>query len=289
VKYTTRQGHLKVIMYNIYINNHSGAAAYVRLSSEKMQNSDSYVQKLKEAIVDTTEVKELAEEYATFLAIGGFCFILPEGTLPFPVENAATPLYIYVVCKEGLISFLFDPKMYGCISIKLSVCRIMGLKIVLLPYNPKAVWFPAKSGDELPTDLAVEAGVGRNDKERLYFGRSNMTSWTLGELGGIPCAVTTSSGKCRTWMVGEDSGYKNGDLLKNTGFELIRATHGDPVPPNAVMTGVTQANGSLFVGRVGGSIPCYITTENGKILYFVYGLEEKKFYVNNGEVMVLTR
>ena len=141
-------------MYSIYVNNQSGFAAYVQLSSEKMQYSDSYVQKLKEEILDKTKEKEWSREYASFLAIGGFCFISPQGTLPFPVENAAKPLYISVVCvweaTAGLINFQFDPKMYGCISIKLSKYGFEDPKIVLLPYNPKAEWFPAKSGDELP-------------------------------------------------------------------------------------------------------------------------------------------
>jgi len=248
-----------------------------------MQYSDGYVQRLEEEIGDNIM------RQATFLAIGGFCLIYPQGTLPFPVGNAVTPLYISVVCKKGFVSFPIDPKMYGCISIKLSQYGFDDPKIVLLPYNPTAVWIPAKSGDELPTDLAVEAGVGRNDKERLYFGRLYMpSSGIIGKLGGIPCAVT-SSGNCEKWSVGVDSGY-NGDLLKNTGYELIRANGGDRVPPNAVMTGVTQASGSLFVGRVGGSIPCYITTsEDGKIQYFYYGLDGKNFSVTNGEVMVLTR
>lgn len=95
-------------MYSIYVNNQSGLAACVRLSSEKIQYSDSYVQKLKEEILDETKGKEWAKEYASFLAIGGFCFISPKATLPFPVENAATSLYISVVCyvtAVGLLNF----------------------------------------------------------------------------------------------------------------------------------------------------------------------------------------
>ena len=274
-----------MIMHSVYVNNQSSVAAYVRLSSEKMQLSDSYVQKLKEELLDyrLDGTKEWRKQCASFLAVGGFCFILPQGTLPFPVENAATSLYISVVCygsTAGLFNFPFDPKMYGCISIDLSVYR-QESEIVLLPYNPKAVRFPAKSGDKLPTDFAVEAGVGRNVEERLYFGRMS-----FGVGSGIPCAVT-SSGKCAgKWMVGDYEDEK-GDLLKNTGFELIRAKRGDPAP-NAVMTVGIPTVGSLFVGRVGGNIPCYITTENGKIQDFVYGINREKFYVGNGEVMVLT-
>ena len=275
-----------MIMHNIHINNQSSVAAYVRLSSEKMQYSDSFVQKLEEELFtyyDRTRDLGWRKECAFSLAIGSFCFISPNGTLSLPVENAATSLYISVVCYEGIVglfNFPFDPNMYGCISINLSLYRKES-EIVLLPYNPKAAWFPAKSGDKLPTDFAVEAGVGRNVEERLYFGRMSFSVDS-----SIPCAVT-SSGKCGKWKVGNYEGEK-GDLLKNTGFELIRAKRGDPVPPNAVMTGVIPTVGSLFVGRVGGNIPCYITTENGKIEDFVYGIHREKCYAGNGEVMVLT-
>ncbi|KAJ7382352.1 hypothetical protein OS493_035411 [Desmophyllum pertusum] len=92
------------------------------------------------------------------------------------------------------------------------------------------------------------------------------------------------------WVVDPGAAsYESGDLLKNTGFELIRANKGDAVPPNAVMSGVTEADGSLFVGRVGGSIPCHITTKDGKIQHFVYGLLPGGVKrVENGEVIVLT-
>lgn len=62
---------------------------------------------------------------------------------------------------------------------------------------------------------------------------------------GIPCAVT-SSGNCGKWVVGNYQDLK-GDLLKNTGFELIRAKRGDSVPPNAVMTGVLPSAGRVTV------------------------------------------
>ena len=276
-----------MIMHSIYINNQSSVAAYVRLSSEKMQFSDSYVQKLKEELLDYdwTGAKEWRKQCASFLAVGGFCFIPPQGTLPFPVENAAPSLYISVVCygsTVGLFNFPFDPKRYGCIFINLSVYR-QESEIGLLPYNPKAAWLPAKSGDKLPTDFAVEAGVGRNVGERLYFGRMAYHDGSV-----VPCAVT-SFGNCGEWLVGKYEDGK-GDLLKNTGFELIRAKRGDPVPPwLAVMAGVIPTVGSLFVGRVGGNIPCYITTEDDKIQCFVYGLHQQDVSVVNGEVMVLTR
>lgn len=273
-----------LIMYSIYINNQCAIAAYVRLSSEKMPYSDSYVQKLKEEILDGTKGKEWAKECTSFLAIGGFCLISPKATLPFPAENAATSLYVSVVYYEatfglttaGLLNFPFDPKMYGCISIDLSP----SVTVVLLPHNPKAVWVPAKSGDKLPIDSAVAGSVGRNFD--LYFGRMEYGDGIV-----MPCAVT-SSGKCGKWVVGGYEGQE-GHLLRDTGFELIRANRGDAIPPNAVMTGVIPTIGSLFVGRVGGKFPCYITTEDGKVQCFVYGVQNQKYSVENGEIMVLTR
>ena len=45
------------------------------------------------------------------------------------------------------------------------------------------------------------------------------------------------------------------ELLMDTGYEHIRAMHGDPIPSNAVMTGLStsiNSAGSLFVAESGG-------------------------------------
>ena len=75
-----------------------------------------------------------------------------------------------------------------------------------------------------------------------------------------------------------------GEILLETGH---RALSGDPVPPNAVNVGVSETEGSLFLVRVGGTIPCSISTENRKIKDFIYFKEGKK-QVENGEIMVLS-
>lgn len=269
---------IQLIMYSIYVTNKLDKKVYIRLSMEKTQDGDSYVQKIKEDVLSARPSSyELSNQRICFLVLGGFCSISPGKTRAFPVENVEAPLYVSVVEGSSLavqmVNFPFNPKMHGCMAI------LSDSNIVVSPHNPEAVWLPAKTGDQLPSGI-IKAGVGRYNED-LYFGRKASIN------GGIPCAVTSNGKLCNMWLMAGNVTHESGELLKNTGFELIRAKRGDPVPPNAVMTGVTEADGSLFVGRVGGSIPCHITTDNGKIQCFVYGLDKEK-KVANGEVMVLT-
>ncbi|XP_078361295.1 uncharacterized protein LOC144645599 [Oculina patagonica] len=273
-------------MYSIYVTSKLDFFVYMRLSVEKMPTADSYAQKIKKEIVEGN-LHPLANQSLFVLALGGFCLITPGKTHAFLVENVAAPVYVSVVYRSTVwvANFPLDPKMYGCIAIRSVFYQLGDLEddenIVVSPYNPEAVWLPAKTRDKLPSDI-IKAGVGRSDNEHLYFGRK------ASMYGGIPCAVTSNGSLCNMWSMAGSVTFESGELLKNTAFELIRAKRGDPIPPNAVMTGVTEADGSLYVGRVGGSIPCHITTEDGKIQCFVYGFN-KEIRVANGEVMVLTR
>ena len=263
-------------MYTIYVTNKLSKNVYIRLSMEKTQDGESYVQKIKEDVLSAKSSYDISNQCICFLLLGGFCSISPGKTRAFPVENVEAPLYVSVMCSPTvqMVNFPFNPKMHGCMAILSD-----SINIVVSPHNPEAVWLPAKTGDQLPSDI-IKAGVGRYNED-LYFGRKASIN------GGIPCAVTSHVKLCNMWLMAGNVTHESGELLKNTGFELIRAKRGDPIPPNAVMTGVTEADGSLFVGRVGGSIPCHITTEDGRIQCFVYGLD-KENRVANGEVMVLT-
>ena len=273
-------------MYSIYVTNKHDKLVFARLSSEKMQYADSYVQKIKEEILDRAG-KERTSEYTSFLALGGFYPIPPGKTSAFSLENGANSVYVSVVysSKVGVANFPVNPRMYGCLAISE---KFHGM--VISPYNPKAVWLEANGGDSLPSDI-IEAGRdGYSGNERLYFGRTRRD-------GGMPCAVTSIDGCCKEWLAGYFT-YESGELLRNTSFELIRANRGDPIPPNAVMAGVKEEDGSLFVGRVGGSIPCYVTINDGKIESFAYVVRKKDTSggrlssdvkrVYNGEVVVLT-
>ena len=79
----------------------------------------------------------------------------------------------------------------------------------------------------------------------------------------------------------------SGDLLSDTGHEFVRASAGDDVPPDGVISGVTQPKESLHpvadLGRIGGNIPFSISTEGGKIKSFLYGSNK----VQSGEILVL--
>ena len=272
-------------MYSIYPTNKLGYYVHVRLSVDKMQYADDSIQKIKEEILD--KQCSWTKGYISLMALGGFCLIPAGQTRAFSVENVAASIYVSVVNSSILwvVNFPVDPKMCGCMAILSDSTLPSGHNVIaVLAYNPEAVWLPAKSGDQLTSDIIkAGAGIGRFN-QHLYLGRKGSVN------GGIPCTATSDDDKlCSMWLVaGNDTEQKSGEFLKNTGFELIRAKRGDPISPNAVMTGVTEADGSLYVGRVGGSIPCYITTEEGKIQSFVYGSDTEK-RVTNGEVMVLTR
>ena len=270
-------------MYSFYFTNKLQHVVYCRLSEEKLKLDDGYVQKMKEEILDinVNEIYVVPKEYISALALCGFCMISPGKTHAFSVQNATSLVYASIVYASTVwvANFPFDPKMYGCVAISPEILSNR-TSIVVSPYNPEAVWLQAKTGDQLPSDI-IKAGIGRYN-EHLYFGRK------AGADGGIPCAVASNGSLCNTWLMVGSVTHESGELLKNTGFELIRAKRGDPIPPNAVMTGVREDDGSLFVGKVGGTIPCYVTTEDGKIQSFVYGFDKEK-RVANGEVMVLTR
>ena len=56
------------------------------------------------------------------------------------------------------------------------------------------------------------------------------------------------------------------------------------MPPNAVIGGVKEPEGSLYLGRIGGKTPCSISSEKGRIKSFFYGAKK----VKSGEILVLT-
>ncbi|KAL9969799.1 hypothetical protein ACROYT_G022058 [Oculina patagonica] len=96
-----------------------------------------------------------------------------------------------------------------------------------------------------------------------------------------PCTVTTKADKpdsvlVYSWFSVNGEELLNGELLKDTGHEFVRASRGDLVPPNAVIGGVSASEGTLYLGRVGGNIPCSVSTESGRIKYSVLFLCGKR-------------
>ena len=63
---------------------------------------------------------------------------------------------------------------------------------------------------------------------------------------------------------------QSGDILLSLGHEFVRVKASDLIPPHAVIAGITEPEGSLYFGRVGGNKPCSIISENGKIKTFCF-------------------
>lgn len=91
-----------------------------------------------------------------------------------------------------------------------------------------------------------------------------------------------------SWFSVDGEELLNGELLKDTGHEFARASRGDLMSPNAVIGGVSDSEGTLYLGRVGGNTPCSVSTESGRIKYFCFYAEKRK-QVGNGEILVLIK
>lgn len=120
----------------------------------------------------------------------------------------------------------------------------------------------------------------------LYYGRSSHG-------GTKPCSVTTKADNPDTvlvysWFSVNGEELLNGELLKDTGHEFVRASRGDPAPPNAVIGGVNASEGTLYLGRVGGNIPCSVSIESGRIKCFCFHAGNAK-QVQSGEILVLIK
>ena len=67
----------------------------------------------------------------------------------------------------------------------------------------------------------------------------------------------------------------------------MRAFRRDQMPANAIMTGATKSDGSLFVGRAGGNVPCKVNLKDRKIWNFSYSNNGENLS-ESGEVLLLT-
>ena len=269
-------------MYNVYVTNQSTHNVYIRLRRQtlSLENPKFHSQIEKFTVDKEHDVMQLTSGLNSFLVQMGFCMIPPQKTMSFTIgtANDATRMYasLYALSKLWIMDYEVDYLNFGCLFVKSASVPGSEAVLFLNQANPEPVWTLADSGDPLPANM-IKAGSHESD-EGFYFGRSNR---------GIPCRFTTNKNVCHLWEIDSDDWISAGEILQDTGHQLLRALSGDPVPPNAVNVGVSETEGSLFLGRVGGTIPCSISTENGKIKHFIYFKQgEKK--VENGEIMVLT-
>ena len=253
-------------MFNIYVTNKSLQSVYIRLQHKKLSASKpSFYHELDKTKGNATR----------HLVQYGFCLITRCQTIPFPTDQAinGTRMYasLYAVSSLWIMDFEINCTRYGCLFIK-SEGSDHKPTFHLYQANPEPAWIPAKRGDRLPSNI-VKASP------QNYFGRRSTNE-------GTPCKVTIG---CRGTITICDAmtdlaEYNKCELLCDTGHEFVRAKAGDGVPPNGVISGVSAPEGSLYLGRTGGNMPCSISTEGGKIKYFLYGTKK----VQSGEILVLT-
>ena len=265
-------------MYNIYVTNQADENVYFRLRRETIrvfESANVFVSRVEELSKGEQESQANSSSLNSYLISMHFCIIPPQTTMSFTIgpvdDSSAMWASLYARSKLWFMDYEVDYVNFGCLFVKQKF-----RDIYLIQVNPEAVWIPARKGDKVP-DGIIEAGSNAMNGP-LYVGRSILAK---------PCLVTSMNGQCSLWIPRESDNEECGELLRDTGHQWLRASRGDPMPPNSVTVGGRGAEGSAFLGRVGRE-PCSIVTENGKIkdfCYFPLG-EEKR--VANGEVIVLT-
>lgn len=254
----------------------------MRLHSQKISTvNESFhheLERLSRGRESPTLDSQPEQSVNSYLVRWGFCNIPARVTIPFPTEvhndkpgrmNAS----LYARSKLWVMDYEVNCTRYGCLSIvKARAMTPQGQENFYLSLtNPSPHWISRRTGD--------------GEEGDLYFGRSSV--------GGLkPCKVTKKVVKYPPvfdcWNTTSGEKVFSGELLQDTGHELVRAKIGDPVPPNAVIAGLSETDGTLYLGRVGGSIPCAVSTEKDKIKNFCFYAAGVK-QVENGEIVVLTK
>lgn len=297
-------------MYNIYVSNKSSVSVFVRLHPKKISDlNDNFHQELDRLTrgaegdrgdEDSTQTRS---NVSSFLARWSFCMIPKGGTAPFVVEdmNDSTRMYASLYSKRRLwhVDYQVLSVKYGCLIVKshevnpissfwlhpsMSTLHSSSQDLVPIYFsqiNPEPQWILRKKGDNVNTAAFIRTGEGDT-----YFGRLSVDH--------VPCKVTSIPGnRCtqhdqlHTWEAPDGSKQQCGELLLDSGHEFFRAKMGDQMPPHAVILGVNDSGEPNYLGRIGGSIPCSVTSEDDKVGYFNYfaGVPKR---AERGEIMVLT-
>ena len=272
-------------MYNVYVTNKSENVVYVRLKSQELSSLNVNFHQELHTLVSKGDVDE--SYIQTFLVRWGFRLIPPQETLSFatfePNGNCGILMYasLFAASQLWVMDEEVDFLKFGCLFVK-SV-PVPNSKIIFSPsqVNPVPVWFVESQGNPFPENtIKAFSGFNRDDRGE-YFGRS---------MDGVPCSVyATSDNKCGSWNEVSKYGY----ILQATCHHFYQVKSGDPLPPNAVVVGLSDTGGWLYLGRVEGRFerkePCSVTTKNGKIKQFFYpDGKEKRFESVVGEILVLT-
>ncbi len=293
-------------MYCIYVTNELELNVYVRLHRQTISSlNENFHQELEmptgrvasrqgSARYSGSQTGKTGTATNSYLVRWGFCTIPPGKTMSFAVDvaNDGTRMYasLYALSKLWIMDNEVNCVRYGCVFVKSDVHLASPLSaqttetLYFRQANPEPVWMARKTGDNFPGGI-IKAGSNAVEGA-LYYGRSSHD-------GTKPCTVTTKADKpdsvlVYSWFSVNGVKLLNGELLKDTGHEFVRASRGDLVPPNAVIGGVSASEGTLYLGRVGGNIPCSVSTESGRIKFFCFyaGNAEQ---VQSGEIMVLIK
>ncbi|KAJ7382353.1 hypothetical protein OS493_035412 [Desmophyllum pertusum] len=222
--------------------------------------------------------------------------------MSFAVEDAdESRMYasLYALSQLWTMDYEVNCTRYGCVFVKGKdddlltgahqaksksdgASRSAKCLLYLSLANPEPVWISKKKdGVIFPEEKFIKTGVD-SVAGAVYFGRSSVR-------GGTPSRVNSIGGRCDMWYTASGDQEQSGELLRDTGHEFIRAKSGDPLPPHAVIVGMSDTHGSLYLGRVGGNIPCSISTnDDGRIKSFCYFSWPKEKRVERGEIMLLT-
>ena len=215
---------------------------------------------------DVDHHRQQEERLFSTLIQSGFCLLQTGTPKRFLVENRELPMYASV--HDGynlwLTDVLVEPSKYGCVAIKGDEHRIH-----IQPSNPTPLWSHGRQGDPIPERVMQANKV--NSSGQMYLGRSQ----------GKLCFVGTKDDRLDFWraMFDEYKKQLSGDLLIDTGFDVIEARRGDVLPPNTL-----QIDG-VYVGRYIGEYLCPMDVRDGKVWDFqsIFKISNKK-----GEIVVMT-
>ena len=262
-------------MYSIYVTNKSSIGVYIRVQQQKISSANPrFCHDL--FAIQHGRVRG-GGTVRTHLLQWGFCEIAPDQTITFAVDitNEGPRKYasLYAGSKLCTVDFEINCLRYGCVFVK-GPFRGYDGEYRLYQANPQPVWIPVEEGQPLP-DKIIKAGAAG-------FGRSPGN-------GETPLKVILASNGSQFTTIyskglSRQPSFCSGSFLSDTGHEFVPANIGDPVPPHAVIGGVSVPEGSLYLGRVGGNTPCVIEVERGKVKSFCYDWKN----VQSGEILILT-
>lgn len=242
---------------------------YVRLRGDQLADTEANSLLYSNWHIEATDVthhRQQEERLFSTLVQAGFSLLQPGIPKRFSVVNRDLPMYASVHDGYNLwiTDMLVEPVEYGCVAIKGDEHGIY-----IHSSNPSPLWLSGTQGDPTPEGIMQANKV--NSSRQMYFGRSQ----------GNLCFVENRHGRLGYWraMFNEYKKHSGGDLLVDTGFDVIEARRGDVLPPNAL-----QIDG-VYVGCYIGEYLCPMDVRDGKVWDF-----QSIFKVSNkrGEIVVMT-